>query len=134
MAKENISHEFRLKSTDETRSYFIEKINQNDLMSKKQKKSLSFKSYWTLNIFASVVTERVSISFFASLVVIPIGITASVVEFKICTATVGIEKYKSIIKKKKHHKTVLLAKTKLNTREVLISKTLIDPYITYHEF
>ena len=81
-----------------------------------------------------MVTERVSISFFASLVVIPIGITASVVEFKICTATVGIEKYKSIIKKKKHHKTVLLAKTKLNTREVLISKTLIDPYITYHEF
>ena len=29
-------------------------------------------------------------------------------------------------KKKKHHKIVLLAKSKLNSKEVLISKALID--------
>ena len=38
MVEENKDQEFRLKNIDETRSYFIEKINQNELMSKKFKK------------------------------------------------------------------------------------------------
>ena len=47
----------------------------------------------------------------------------------------GIKKYKSIIKKKKKHdKIVLLAKYKLNTVEVLISKALIDSVIRYDEY
>ena len=43
---------------------------------------------------------------------------------------------KSIIKKikKKHDKIVLLGKDKLNTTEVLISKSLIDSYISHDEF
>ena len=46
------------------------------------------------------------------------------------------KKYKSIIKKKKkkHDKIVLLRKTKLDIIEVLISKVLIDSYISYDEF
>ena len=40
MSGENISQEFRLKNMDETRNYFIKEINQNELMSKKHKKSL----------------------------------------------------------------------------------------------
>ena len=43
--------------------------------------------------------------------------------------------YKSIInKKKKHEKTVLLQKTKLNSIEVLISKALINSYISCDQF
>ena len=38
MFEENISQEFKLKNIDETGNYFIEKINQNELMSKKHKK------------------------------------------------------------------------------------------------
>ena len=46
MSGENISQEFRLKNMDETRNYFIKEINQNELMSKKHKKSLqSFEVY-----------------------------------------------------------------------------------------
>ena len=47
-----------------------------------------------------------------------------------------IRKYKSIIKKKKnkHDKIVLLAKSKLNRIEVLISKSLIDSVISHDEF
>ena len=40
MTEKNISQEFRLKNIDETRDFFIEEINQNELMSKKQKRSL----------------------------------------------------------------------------------------------
>ena len=47
-----------------------------------------------------------------------------------------LKKYKSIIKKKekKHDKIVLLAKDKLNTIKTLISKVLIDLYISHDEF
>ena len=44
--------------------------------------------------------------------------------------------YKSIIKKKKkkYDKRVFLAKTRLNSIEVLISKALTDWYISHDEF
>ena len=51
-----------------------------------------------------------------------------------CAITAGIKKYKSIIKKKKHDKVVLLTKSKLNTIEVLISKALINSNISHDEF
>ena len=59
----------------------------------------------------------VSISAFASLVCVSVGITSSAVGIKICAITAEIKKYKSIIKKKKkkHVKIVLLGKAKLNT-------------------
>ena len=44
----------------------------------------------------------VSISTFASLFGIPIGITNSAVGLKNCAITAGIKKYKSIIKKTKY--------------------------------
>ena len=47
----------------------------------------------------------------------------------------GIKKYKSIIKKKKKHdKIILLGKDKLNAIEVLISKALINSYVSNDEF
>ena len=64
------------------------------------------------------------------------GITSSAIGLKICAITAGIKKYKSIIKKKKkkHDKIVLLAKSKLNSIEVLIFKALIDSVICCDEF
>ena len=78
----------------------------------------------------------ISISALTSLIDIPIRITSSAIELKVCAITAEIKKYKSIIKKKKkkHVKIVLLAKSKLNSIEVLISKTLIDSGISYDEF
>ena len=72
----------------------------------------------------------------AFLVGIPIGNTNSAIGFKICAITVGIKKYKLIVKKKKkkHEKIGLLAKSKWNSVEVLISKILIDPNIIHNEF
>ena len=55
--------------------------------------------------------------------------TSSVIGLKICEITAGIKK-----KKEKNDKIVLLAKTKLNSTEVLISKTFIDSYISHNGF
>ena len=67
---------------------------------------------------------------------IPIRITSSAIGLKILAITAGIKMYKSIVKKKKknHYKTVLLAKSKLNSIEVLISRALIDLNIRHDEF
>ena len=127
MAEENIIQEFRLRYIDETRSYFIEEINRNELISKKHKKVCAtlddVEHFLTVR---SAITGCVSISAFASLVGIPIGITSSAVGLEICVITAAIKKHKSIIKKqkKKHDKIVLLAKCNLNSIEVLISKAL----------
>ena len=53
-----------------------------------------------------------------------------------CVITAGIKKYESIIKKNKneHDKILSLAKSKLNSVEILISKTLIDSNINQDEF
>ena len=65
------------------------------------------KVYTTLNyiehfhFLASTVTECIgciSISAFASLIGISIGITSSEMGLKICAITAGIKKYKSVIK------------------------------------
>ena len=89
-----------------------------------------------LLIVISATTGCVSISAFASIVGIPIGITRSAIGLKFFAITVGIKKCKSIIKKKKkkHDKIVLLAKSKLNSINVLISKALIDSNISHDEF
>ena len=137
MAEENISQEFRLKIIDETRNYLIEEINRNELMSKKHKKVSTTLNYIEHFLFLdSTITGCISISSFASLVGIPIGITSSAIGLKLCAITAANNKCKSIIKKKikKHDKIVLLAKSKLNSIEVLISKALIDSVISHDEF
>ena len=110
-----------MKNIDEVKNYFAEKIEQNELMSKKQEK---------------VRPTLISIFAFVSSVGIPNEITISEVGLKISAITVAIKRYKSIIikRKKKHEKVVLLAKTKLNSIEVVISKALTDSYISHDEF
>ena len=113
-----------MKNIDETRNYLIEEINQDKWMSKKYKAFNSVLKYiGYLLMLISMVTGSVSTSAFASLVGIPI-------------ITAGTKKWGSIIKKKKkkHDQILSLAKSKLNSVEVFISKALIDSNISYDEF
>ena len=128
--------ELRLRKIDETRNYLLDENKNNDLMSEKYKTCKYLNYVEHLLILASTVTGCVSISEFASLVCVPVGITSSAVGINICEITAGIKKYQSVIKKnkKKHDKIVFLGKDKLNTIEVLISKPLIDSYSSHDEF
>ena len=83
-------------------------------------------------ILGSIITWRVSISVFASLVGIPIEITSSVIGLKICAITAANKNNER--KEKKLNKIVLLAKSKLNSTEVLISKAFIDSVISHDKF
>ena len=77
-------------------------INQNELMSKKHKKVNRVLNYieYLLNLI-SIVSGCVSISAFASLVGILIGITGSAIGLKICVATSRIKSISEWLRKKK---------------------------------
>ena len=125
-----------MKNIDEIRNYFIEEINQNELMSKKCKKVCEVSNYIAhMLILVSTVTGCVSISSFASLLGIALVIASSEVRLKICVITAGIRKCKSMTKKikNKHDKIVLLAKSKLNSIEVLTFKVLINLNISHDD-
>ena len=117
--------EFRLGKINETRNYLLEEIKLNDLTREKYKKTCKYLNYVKhLLIIVSIVIGFVSISVFASLVCVPVGLTNSAVGIKICAITTAIKKYKSIIKKKKkkHDKIVLLGKDKFWSSKFLSSK------------
>ena len=124
-----------MKKIDEIKNYLIEEINQNELMSAKDKKVCRVLNYIKNSLIAIfTITCCVSISVFLSLVGIPMGIVSSTIGLKICVITAGSKKYRSIIKEKRkeHDKIVLLAKSKLTNIEVLISKVSIDSLIGYN--
>ena len=74
-------------------------------MSEKHKKVCKALNYFEhFLFFVSVVSGCVSVSTFASLVGIPIYVTSSALGLKTCSVTTGINKYKSVIKKKKKRK------------------------------
>ena len=100
MGEENISQEFRMKTIEKIKKYFVKEIEQNELRSKKHDKV-----YTTLNCFAqflilaSGITECVSVSAFASLVGTHIGITSSIIICNnssiICTITAAIKNFRN---------------------------------------
>ena len=127
--KENVSLEFILKNLDETRNCLLDEIKHNDLLNEKHKKVGSALNYFEhCLVFVSAISSCVSIYAFLSLVGAPVSIASSAVGLKNYAITAGIKKFELIInkKRKKHTKILLLAKTELNTIEVLVFNTLID--------
>ena len=85
------------------------RVDENELMTKQHERVCTILNYIERFLFiASAITGCVSISSFASLLGIPIGITSSVIVVMICAITAGIKKRKSVIKKKKKHDKIAL--------------------------
>ena len=85
MVEENISQEFRSKNINETRNYFINEIDQNELMSTKNKKVCTTLNHIE-NVFTLVyvVAGCILISALPSLLGIAIGTTSSATGLRIC--------------------------------------------------
>ena len=52
--KEDINQNIRLKNVNETPDFFLEEVDQNELLSKKHKQKVFYtcKSYWTLSYYS----------------------------------------------------------------------------------
>ena len=128
---------FRLDKISKFENYFHEEINQRKSCSKKLSKYVAtFDCIDQILIVLSATTGGVFICSFTSIVGSSVGI-ASASFTLIFSLTTGITKKLLNItrnKKKTHDKVLMLAKSKLDSIETLVSQALIDVEISHTEF
>ena len=128
---------FRLYEIKKIENYFINEINEEKSYSKKLSKYVTIFDYIDkILIVLSATSSGVSIISFTSIIGVPAGI-ASASFTLIFSITAGIIKKllsTTIKKKKKHDQILMLAKSKYNSIEALISQALIDIDISHKEF
>ena len=87
-------------------------------------------------IILSAASSGVSVISFTSIIGAPVGIASASLTLIFSLTTGIVKKLLNITrkKKKKHDKILMLAKSKLNSIETLISQALIDLDISHEEF
>ena len=131
------NQQFRLNKISKIEDYFIIEIKERELMSKKLSKYISFFDYFDKSLIVLSVTNRsISIASFAAVIGIPVGIPNASLSyaFSLCT-----DLFKKLLKatrskKKKHNKSFMLARSKLNSIESKISEALINNQISHEDF
>ena len=137
--KINLSEQtkFRLDEISKIENYFIEEINQRKSYSQKLNKYITAFDYIDkILVVLSATTGGVSIISFASVIGAPVGIASASFTLIFSLAT-GIVKTLLDIKRKKrkkYDKILMLAKSKFNSIDTLISQALIVMDISQEEF
>ena len=130
-------NKYRLDEKNKARDYFNNEINERkDIIKKLNKYIVSFDYLDKIFIALSASFGTLSIASYASVVGTPASIAGSSLTL-IFTIGAGISK--SLLKvtkkkKKKHNKTIALAKNKLNTIDKLLFSALNDSEISHEEF
>ena len=131
------NQQFRLKKISEIEDYFIAEIKERELMSKKLSKYISFFYYSDQSLIVlSVTSGGVCIASFVTVTGTPLGITSASLSLAFSLFTGLVKKLLKATrnKKKKHNKIVMLARSKLNSRESKISGALINNQISHEDF
>ena len=128
---------FRLNEMSKIETYFNSEISQRKWCSEKLSKRLeAFDFIDKVLIVLSATTGAVCIVYHATVVGAPVGIASAGFTIVFSLTTVIIKKLLSITKskKKKHDKIPMLAKSKFNIIQTLVSQALIDMEISHEEF
>ena len=128
---------FRLSEITEIENYFYQEINQRKSCSKKLDKYVTAFDYIDkILIVLSATSSGVSIISFTSIIGAPVGIASASFTLIFSLTTGIVKKLLNITrnKKKKHDKILMLAKSKLDSIETLVSQALIDMEISRQEF
>ena len=118
-------------------NYFHQEINQRKSCSKKLSKYVTAFDYIDkILIVLSATSSGVCIISSASVVGAPVGIASASFTLIFSLTTGIVKKLLNITrnKKKKHDKILMLAKSKLDSIETLVSQALIDMEISHEEF
>ena len=128
---------YRLDEINKIKDYLNSEIKERKYIIKKISKYIvAFDYADKVFITLSASFGTLSIASYATIVGIPAGIAGASLTL-IFTVTTGVVKIFLNItrkKKKKHNKIIVLARSKLNIIENLISQALIDFEITHEEF
>ena len=128
---------FRLSEIIAIENYFYQEINQQKSYSKKLNKYVTIFDYIDkILIILSVTSSGISIISFASAIGASAGVVSASLTLIFSITTGIVKKLLDIIRKKKkrHNKIIMLAKSKLNSIESLISQALNDLDISHEEF
>ena len=128
--------QFRLNQINEIKDYFLAEIREREIKSKNISKYIGSLDYFdnSLNVL-SILWGSISIASFATVIWAPAGITGASCSFTFSITSGFAKKFlKTIKKKKKHSKIVMLARNKLNSIESKISKALMDNEISHEDF
>ena len=123
--------QFTLNKINEIKDYFIAEIRKIEAMNKGLSKYID-----KALIVLSATSGGVSIASFASVIGVPVGIAGTSFSFTFSVTTGIITKLLKTTrdKKKKHNKTVMMPRSKLNSIETMMSKVLIDSEISHKEY
>ena len=119
---------FRLNEIIGIENYFYQEINQRKSCSKKLSKYVTaFEYIDKILIVLNATSSGVSIISFTSIIGAPVGIASASFTLIFSLTTGIVKKLLNITrkKKKKHDKILMLAKSKLNSIETLISQALL---------
>ena len=135
----NISNEqqLRLNKINEIKDYLLAEIREREVIKKNLSKYIaSFEFFSKSLIFLSVVTSSISIASFATVTGAPAGILGAICGLTFLNTSGLVKRLLKTTrnKKKKHNKTVMLARSKLNSIESKISKALMDNEISHEDF
>ena len=138
IGKTNLTEQtkFRLYEITEIENYFNQQINQRTSYSKKLNKYVTIFDYLDkILIVLSATTGGISIISFTTTIGAPVGIASASFTLIFSLTTGIVKKLLNITrnKKKKHDKILMLAKSKLNSIETLISQALIDMETSHEE-
>ena len=131
------ANKYRLDQINKIRDYFNNEIKERkDIIKKLNKYLVSFDYLDKIFIALSASFGTLSIASYASVIGTPTGIAGSSLTL---IFTIGAGLSKSFLKvtkkrKKKHNKIIVLAKSKLNIIDTLLSSALNDSEITHEEF
>ena len=128
---------FRLYKIKKIDNCFVNYINQQKVYSKKLSRHVTIFDYIDkILIVLSAATSGVSIISYTNTIDDSVGIVSASFTL-IFSLTIGTNKKllnMTINKKKKHDQLLMLAKSKFNSNETLISQALDDLDITHEEF
>ena len=128
---------FRLNEINKIKDYFSSEIQERKTVSKKLSKYIAAFDYINKTLIVlSATSGGISIISFISVIGIPAGIASASLTLVFSLTTGVINKLLKVTrkKKKKHNKIIMLAKSKLNSIETLMSQALIDLDISHEEF
>ena len=127
----------RLHEIKNIENYFINEVNERKSYSKKLNKSITIFDYIDkILISLRATTSGISIISFTSVIKLSVGIVSANFTLIFSLSAGIIKKLLNMTrnKKEKHDKILMLAESKLNSIETLISEALNDLNITHEEF
>ena len=129
--------EFRLNKINEIRDYFIAEIRERELMSKRLSKYISSFDYFDKTLIVlSAATSSISMASFGTLIGAPVEMMSASFSLAFSVTAGFVKKLLKTTrnKKKKHHKIVMLARSKLNSIECKKSEALTNNEISHEDF